>query len=138
MVIEIHLRDPAAPVIRLTHPLKLHADSSTATPAAPTSSASAAAERPVVSEHYDEICFNKLPADEAARKLLLKGPTADSPAYPHQEHLTTWSEEPDLQAVHAARAWVAERAAELTDRLNKGAGARAMLQKQLEDLGVTG
>lgn len=123
--IAIHLRDPSASPIYLVHLLKLFHDG-----AAPP-------DKPVLSEHYDEIVFNTLPTDAAARAALLKGPGRDPPKYPYQEHFTSFSSEADLTAVGAARKWVAERTAEMEERLSKARAARGALQnKQLVDLGI--
>jgi hypothetical protein len=132
--VEIYLKDPAAAPIRLTLPLKLHGAEGVSA-AAPTA---AQMEKPVVSETYDEIVFNKLPEDPAARAELLAGPVAHPPPYPYREFLgASFSPEPELLAVGAARKWLADRAEELEERLSKAkAAATALQHKHLVDLGL--
>ena len=132
--VEIFLKDPAAAPIRLTLPLKLHGAEGVSA-AAPTA---AQMEKPVVSEAYDEIVFNKLPEDPAARAELLAGPVAHPPPYPYREFLgASFSPEPELLAVGAARKWLADRAEELEERLSKAKAAASALQhKHLVDLGL--
>lgn len=125
--ITIKLRDPAAPVIQLTHLLKLFQDKDTTGPAL---------EKPVVSEHYDEIVFNELPADAAARAALLKGPGRSVPTPSYMEHLTVYSPEPDLAAIAAARKYFGDRVAELQERKRRADAERAALVGQLRELGV--
>lgn len=134
MEVEIYLKDPAAAPIRLTLPLKLHGAEGVSA-AAPTA---AQMEKPVVSETYDEIVFNKLPEDPAARAELLAGPVAHPPPYPYREFLgASFSPEPELLAVGAARKWLADRAEELEERLSKAkAAATALQHKHLVDLGL--
>jgi hypothetical protein len=121
--IDIHMRDPALPVLRLTHYLKLFSDGT-----GPGTSTSGAAERPVVSEHFDELVFNALPAQPALREALLRGPVGDPPPYPYAEHMGLVSSEADLVGIAAARKWVADRVEELEERLLKARASAAALR----------
>ena len=130
--IDVHLHDSTAPPIRLTHLLKLF-ESSSSSPAAALSSSDAL----VVSEHYDELVFTALPESAAARSALLAGPSREPPVYPFAEHLASFSAESDLAAIDAARRFMAERLAELEDRLFKArAAAAAYSHKHLLELGL--
>jgi len=132
VIIDIVLRDPAVPPIRLSHPLKLFPDGTPAASAGATAgSSTGAAVPPVLSEVYDEIVFNSLPVNAAARAALLAGPGRDPPPLPHQQWLTLWSDQEDLLAIDAARAWVKERAEELAERLTKNTASKAMLHQAL-------
>ena len=122
--IDIHLRDPALPVLRLAHYLRLYNDG-----AGPTTSQSAGADRPVVSEHFDELVFNALPSDPALRAALLRGPVGDPPPYPYAEHMGLVSSEADLVGIAAARKWVADRVEELEERLLKAKASAAALRQ---------
>lgn len=139
--IDVYLRDPAAPPIRLVHALRLFPDGG----APPAGSAGAGGPSagglgggpPVVAETYDELVFNELPADAAARAALLRGPGRDAPPPPDAgPYLGGWGDGEDLAAIAAARAWVAERSDELRDRLAKGKAEHAMLTAQLGALGT--
>lgn len=132
--VEVHLRDPAVPPLRFTHMLKLHGAEG-ALLGAPTA---AQLERPVLSEHYDEVVFNALPADPALRAELLRGPVAEAPPYPYREFLTpSFSAEAELLAIAAARKWLADRTEELEERLVKARASAAALQhKHLAELGL--
>ncbi len=132
--VEVFLKDPAAAPVRLTLPLKLHGSEGVhAGPPTP-----AQMEKPVVGETYDELVFNKLPEDPAARAELLAGPVAHPPPYPYREFMgASFSAEAELLAVAAARRWIAERAEELEERLSKAKSAASALQhKHLVDLGL--
>jgi hypothetical protein len=132
--VEIYLKDTAAAPIRLTLPLKLHgAEGVTLSAPSP-----AQMEKPVVSEVYDEIVFNKLPEDATIRAELLVGPVVHPPPYPYRESLcASFSPEPELLAIGAARKWLADRAEELEERLSKAKASAAALQhKHLVDLGL--
>ena len=134
MQVEVYLKDPAAAPIRLTLPLKLHgAEGASGGP--PTA---AQMEKPVVSEAYDEIVFNKLPEDAAVRAELLAGPVTQPPPYPYREFMgSVFSPEPDLAALAAMRRWIAERAEELEDRIGKArVTATALGHKHVMDLGL--
>jgi YEATS domain-containing protein 4 len=122
--IKIYLRDPAAEPISLVHMLRLY-------PLGPPST-----ERPVISETYDEVVFNTLPADAAARAALLAGPGPDPPAYPYQEWLTSFDAEAELAVLQAARQYVADRKLELEDRLVRGEAEHEALRKDLAALGA--
>jgi YEATS domain-containing protein 4 len=122
--IRIHLRDPAAEPIAINHMLKLY-------PQGPPST-----ERPVISEAYDEVVFNTLPADATARAALLAGPGPDPPAYPYQEWLTSFDAEAELAVVQAARQYIADRKLELQDRLLRGEAEYEALRKDLVALGA--
>ncbi len=128
--IDIHVRGGGAP-LRIAHVLKLYADS------AASSSAPPGPDRPTLSETYDELVFNELPADAALRASLLRGPVADAPPYPYQEHLTLFSAENDAAAIKAARAWVRERMEEQEQRLVARQAEAAALRKHLGSLGIT-
>ena len=121
--IDIQMRDPALPVMRLTHYLKLYSDG-----AGPSSSQSAA-DRPVVSEQFDELVFNALPSDPALRAALLRGPAGDAPPYPYAEHMGLVSSEADLVSIAAARKWVADRVEELEERLLRAKASAAALRQ---------
>lgn len=123
--IDVQMRDPALPVLRLTHYLKLYNDG-----AGPSASASAAAaDKPVVSEQFDELVLNALPSDPALRAALLRGPTLDPPPYPYAEHMGVVSSEADLISIAAARKWVADRVEELEERLLKAKASAAALRQ---------
>ena len=121
--IDIQMRDPALPVMRLSHYLKLYSDG-----AGPSASQSAA-DRPVVSEQFDELVFNALPSDPALRAALLRGPVCDPPPYPYAEHMGLVSSEADLVSIAAARKWVADRVEELEERLLKAKASAAALRQ---------
>jgi len=135
--IEVHLHDAAAAPLRLTHLLKLFPEPGSAAAAATASGTAGAAERPVLSEHYDELVFNVLPEEASVRAALLAGPVIEPPPYPYQEFFGVFSPEADLTAIAAARKWLVDRAEELEERLIKARAAKAALQhKHLPDLGV--
>lgn len=119
----IHLRDPSAEPILLTHKLSLYPPSGVYT------------ERPVLTEKYDEIVFNSLPTDAAARGALLGGPTALAPAYPYQEFFPTYSAEDDLARVAAARAKLGDLRVEMQDRLMR---ARVEADREADELRALG
>lgn len=135
--IEVHLRGGAG-VVRLAHMLKLFADASGGSSAPLVGAAAAsAAEKPVLSEHYDELVFMSVPDDAGLKEALARGPVKDPPPYPYAEHLTVFTPEADLAGIASARKWLADRTEELEERLSKARAAKAALQyKHLPDLGV--
>jgi len=120
ILVEIHLRDPAVPPIRLTPHLKLYPE--------PGSSMATSLDRPVLSEVSDELVFNALPADPTLSAAILRGPVVEPPRYPYQEFFTTFSSEADLLAIAAARKWLVDRTEELEERLSKAKAASATLR----------
>ena len=124
IAIDIQFRDPALPTLRLMHYLKLYSDG-----AGPhTAPSSSGADKPVVSEQFDELVFNTLPSDPALLAALVKGPTIDPPLYPYAEHMGVVSSEADLIAIAAARKWIADRVEELEERLVKARAGTAALR----------
>lgn len=123
-MVEIHLRDPTLPPIILPHYLKLYTDGGPPVPGG----LAAALEKPVLSEHYDELVFNALPSDPTLAAALVAGPTRDAPPYPHQEHFTVHSSEQDLMNISVGRKWLADRVEELEERLSKAKAATATLR----------
>ena len=107
--------------LHLTHLLKLFHETQGVPP-----------DRPVVSEHYDEVVFNN-PSEEV--KAIFRGRSeGDAPPYPHQEHLGIFSAEPDLAAIRAARQWVKERMIEQEDRMVKRESEAAVLRQHVSAL----
>ncbi len=95
-------------------------------------------EKPVLSEHYDEIVFNVPPADAALSEALQRGPVKEPPLYPYAEHLSVFTPEADLSAIAGARKWIADRTEELEERLVKARAAKsALMYKHLPDLGIS-
>lgn len=119
----IHLRDAAAEPITLTHKLALYPPSGQYN------------EKPVLSEHYDEVVFNSLPADAAVRAALLKGPQRLSPAYPYHELLPTYSAEDDMARIQAARQKLQDLKVEIQDRLMR---ARIEAEREKDELRALG
>lgn len=107
--------------LHLTHLLKLFHDTQGVPP-----------ERPVVSEHYDEIVFNN-PSEEV-KAIFSSRLNGDAPPYPHQEHLGIFSAEPDIAAIRAARQWVKERMAEQEERMIKRESEAAVLRQHVAAL----
>ncbi len=134
--IEVHLKgeSAAAPFV-LHHLLKLYPDAGSASSSL-SAGASAAPEKPVVSEHYDEIVFHTLPADAAVRAAVLAGPLVEPPPLPYQDALSVFSPDADLAAIAGARAWVAERVRELEERLVRARAGEDALTAALVDLGA--
>ena len=120
---KITLRDRGAAPVVLVHKLALYPPNQVYT------------ERPVLTEHYDEIVFNALPADPAVRAALLAGPTRNAPAYPYHEVLPTYAHDDDVARIAAARAKLAELRAQLAERLNK---ARAETEREKDELRALG
>ena len=137
--IEVYLKDVGSPPFVLNHLLKLHPDPTGHVAAASAVGApekAASGDKPVLSEHYDEIVFHELPADPANRAALLAGPIIEPPPLPYQDALTVFTPEADLAAISNARSWIAERSKELEERLVKARVSEDALSQALIDLGV--
>jgi YEATS domain-containing protein 4 len=136
--IEVYLKDVGSPPFVLNHLLKLHPDpvGHVAASAVGAPEKAASGDKPVLSEHYDEIVFHELPADPANRAALLAGPIIEPPPLPYQDALTVFTPEADLAAISNARSWIAERSKELEERLVKARVSEDALSQALVDLGV--
>lgn len=135
--IEVYLKDAGSAPFMLNHLLKLYPDSAGAgAGAGPASEKAVSGDKPIVSEHYDEIVFHQLPTDPANRAQLLAGPLIEPPPLPYQDTLTVFTPEADLAAIANARSWVAERSRELEERLVKARVSEDALTQALVDLGV--
>lgn len=140
MGIEIYLKDQGSPPFILQHLLKLYPDSASggvgAGAGAGATDKTVSGDKPIVSEHYDEIVFHELPADPNHRATLLAGPLIEPPPLPYQDALTVFTPEADLAAIANARSWIAERTRELEDRLIKARVSEDALSQALIDLGA--
>jgi hypothetical protein len=125
ILVAIHLRDPAQEPVSITKRLKLY----------PNADAMVVG-KPVVDEVYDELVFNALPAEPAARAALLQGPTADAPPYPYGEYFGSFSAEEDLARLAAARQYVHDRKLELQDRLLRAQVEADREKEEVKLLGV--
>ena len=123
MVFRIHLRDPSTEPILLTHKLSLYPPSGVYS------------ERPVLCEKYDELVFNSLPHDPAARAALIRGPISLAPAYPYQEFFPAYSATDDVTRVAAARAKLSDLRLEMQDRLMR---ARVEADREVDELRALG
>lgn len=119
----IFLRDTSAEPITLMHRLALYPPNQVYT------------ERPVLSEHYDELVFNALPADPQVRGALLSGPQRLAPAYPYGELLLAYTDDDDSARVEAARVRLGDLRAEMHDRL---ARAKVELERTKDELRAMG
>lgn len=117
------LRDPAAEPIVLAHRLALYPPNQVYT------------ERPVLSERYDELVFNALPQEPAARAALLAGPQRLAPPYPYGELLLAYSDADDAARIAAARLKLGDLSTEMADRL---ARARVELERTKDELRAMG
>jgi YEATS domain-containing protein 4 len=125
--IRIVLKDPSAEPLTLTTKLRLHHP--------PTANPAVLLDSPVVEETYDEVVLNEAPVDPALREAMLQGPTRLQVPYLYQEWFTTFSAEPDLAKLNAARQWIQDRKLELEDRLLR---AQASIEREKEELKALG
>lgn len=125
--ITIYLKDPATPPITVIHKLRLY----TADNAPP------ALDRAVVEDHYEELVFNDLPADEKAREELLAGPKKKQPPFTFSEHLPDYSAAEDLARIKAASAKILKDSVIMKDRLLRRQDEAAKMAHDLRSLGFT-
>lgn len=105
--LQLHFVDPDEPVVEVFHQLRLY----------PPGSQQPSMKRPVVSEFYDEVVFNR-PTDTFTRLLLSPPSSVKVPPHPLRELFTDFSEENDIKAIMAAQNYISHEIDNLQQRLS--------------------
>ena len=105
--IQLYFVDPDEPPVEVFHHLRLY----------PPGGQTPSFKRPVVSEFYDEIVFNR-PNEEFAKKLLKPiEERKDTPPHPMKDVFADFSEQRDLEIVERALNYVENEAKRVEKRL---------------------
>lgn len=133
--ISIHFRDLSLEPISVIHKLALFPTDGFLT-----------IEKPVISEHYDELVFNETPKDRALLAALTGGSrlgggaaaagAAGPTAYPYQDFFPAYSAEDDLAKIAAARQFLQDRKLEFQDRLLQRQMEAEREKQELKQLGM--
>ena len=125
--IYVHLRGGGPPCV-FVHKLRLH----------PANQAAAQVDKPVVDEKYDElvVCGGG-GVDPSLAGVVAGGAVKDAPEYPYQNFFGAFTPAEDLAKVAAARQWLADRRAELNDRLLAASKQGERVRETIRALGGT-
>lgn len=94
-------------------------------------------DKPVVDDHYDELVFNEIPSDPAARAALLAGPTRPQPPHTDEALLPVYDDTGDVERIRAARIRLAHDYKELQERLDLRRQEAVRMREDLRALGLT-
>lgn len=88
-------------------------------------------------DHYDELVFNEMPTDPAARALLLAGPTRPQPPHTDEALLPVYDDTGDVERIKAARIRLGHDYKELQERLDLRRQEALRMREDLRALGIT-